>query len=186
MNISLCREFGVVFPPASDYVNAYYMWDYIRATTSNMQQNLGDPPDVAGWKAYYQAPQFYEIWINSDTLPKRNQFTDTMANNGYTRNGKTIKIDFLSFAKTLPNPGDPNALINDSITYLLRLPLSQNSKNQLKTDILLSGQAQDYYWTNAWTAYITNPNDTANTTIVRNKLRDLYQYLMKLAEYQLA
>ena len=186
MNVSVCREFGVVFPPASDYLNAYYMWEYIRNQSSNMQQNIGDPPDVAGWKSYYQAPQFYEIWINSDTLPKRNQFTDVMANTGYTRNGKNIKIDFIAFAKTLPNPGDPNQLINDSLTYLYRLPLSQTSKNQLKTDLLLSGQTQDYYWTDAWSAYIANPNDMTNATIVRTRLRDLYQYLMRLAEYQLA
>ncbi|MGI8581638.1 MAG: DUF1800 domain-containing protein [Chitinophagaceae bacterium] len=185
-NISLCREFGVVFPLSSDYINAYYMWDYIRTQSSNMQQNIGDPPDVAGWKPYYQAPQFYEIWVNSDTLPKRNQFTDTMANNGFTRNGKNIKIDFIAFAKKLPNPGDPNELINDSLIYLFRLPLTQASKNQLKTDILLSGQTQDHYWTDAWVAYIANPNDATNATIVKNRLRDFYQYLMKLAEYQLA
>ncbi len=185
-NISLCREFGVVFPASTDVVNAYYMWDYIRIQSSNMQQNLGDPPDVAGWKPYYQAPQFYEIWINSDTLPKRNQFTDIMANAGYTRNGKNIKIDFIAFAKSLPNAGDPNQLISDSITYLYRLPLSLASRNQLKTDILLTGQAQDYYWTDAWVAYNINPNDAMNATIVKNRLRDLFQYLMKLAEYQLA
>ena len=186
LNISLCREFSVVFPASSDYVNAYYMWDYIRAQSSNMQQNLGDPPNVAGWSPYYQAPQFYEIWINSDTLPKRNQFTDVMAINGYTRNGKNIKIDFVAFAKTLSNPGDPNILITDSVTYLFRLPLTQVSKNQLKTDILLSGQTQDHYWTDAWNFYMANPADTMNATIVKNRLRDLYQYLMKLAEYQLA
>ena len=186
MNVSLCREYSVVFPATSDYVNAYFMWDYIRSQSSNMQQNIGDPPDVAGWKPYYQAPQFYEIWINSDTLPKRNQFSDTMANSGFTRNGKNIKIDFIAFAKTMPNPGDPNELINDSINYLFRLPLSTTSKNQLKTDILLSGQTQDHYWTDAWLAYIANPNDVANATIVKNRLRDLYQYFMRLAEYQLA
>ena len=186
MNVGLCREFGVVFPTSSDYVNAYFMWDYIRTQSSNMQQNIGDPPDVAGWKSYYQAPQFYEIWINSDTLPKRNQFTDTLANNGFTRNGKNIKIDFIAFAKSLPNPGDPNELISDSLLYLFRLPLSQASRNQLKTDILLSGQTQDYYWTDAWVGYTSNPGNTANATIVKNRLRDLYQYLMKLAEYQLA
>ena len=185
-NVGLCREFNIVFPPATDYVNAYFMWDYIRSQSGNMQQNIGDPPDVAGWKSYYQAPQFYEIWINSDTLPKRNQFSDTMANNGYTRNGKNIKIDFIAFAKKLPNPGDPNELINDSLVYLYRLTLSQASKNQLKTDILLSGQTQDHYWTDAWVAYMSNPNDTVNATIVKNRLRDLYQYLMRLAEYQLA
>ena len=184
--ITLTREYKISFPIQSDYVNSYYMWDYIRANGTNMGQNIGDPPNVAGWAPYYQQPQFYEIWINSDTYPKRNQFTDAMANNGYTRNGKNIKIDFTAFARLLPNPGDPNALISDSITYLFRMPLLQASRDQLKTDILLSGQMQDYYWTNAWTAYIANPADMVNATIVKNRLRDLYQYLMKLAEYQLA
>ena len=184
--VTINREFGIVFPLQTDYINSYYMWDYVRASGSNIGQNLGDPPNVAGWAPYYQQPQFYEIWINSDTFPKRNQFTDGMANNGYTRNGKTLKIDFTLFAKSMPNPGDPNALISDSVMYLFRLPLSQASRNQLKTDILLSGQTQDYYWTNAWTAYIANPADVTNTTIVKTRLRDLYQYLMKLAEYQLA
>ena len=184
--ISLNREFGVVFPLQSDYLNTHYMWDYVRSVGSNIGQNIGDPPNVAGWAPYYQQPQYHEIWINSDTYPKRNQFTDSMAINGYTRNGKTIKIDFTMFAKSLPNPGDPNALINDSITYLFRLPLTLASRNQLKTDIILSGQTSDYYWTNAWTAYIANPADITNATIVKNRLRDLYQYLMKLAEYQLA
>lgn len=183
----LCREFSVTFPPvATDYTGAYNTWQLLNALSISFQQNLGDPPNVAGWPAYYQAPQFHEIWINSDTFPKRNQFTDQMLLAGYTRSGKNIKIDPTVFAKTLPNPGDPNALISDSITYLFRLPLTQASKDQLKRDIILSGQTSDFYWTNAWNAFIANPNDMTNATIVRTRLRDLYQYLMKLAEYQLA
>lgn len=185
MTVSLTREFGVVFPDPTDYVNVYYMWDYIRLISSNLQQNIGDPPNVAGWAPYYQEPQFYEIWINSDTYPKRSQFTDLMANNGYSRNGKNIKIDLIEFAKSLPNPADPNELMSDSISYLLRLPLSEESRNQLKTDILLTGLTSDHYWTDAWTNYLADPN-TTNTMIVKNRLRNLYQYLMKLAEYQLA
>jgi uncharacterized protein (DUF1800 family) len=186
MLVGMLREFKVVFPVATDFTTNYGMWNYLVAQASNMQQNIGDPPDVSGWKAYYQEPQFYEIWINSDTLPKRNQFTDTLIVNGYTFSGKKIQVDGPAFAKTLPNPMDPNDLITDSVKYLLGVELSTASKNQLKTDILLGGQSSDYYWTNAWVGYITNPNDMANTTTVRNRLRDLYKYLMNLAEYQLA
>lgn len=187
MLVSCCREFSVVFPDAAtDYAGAYNTWFIMNSLSFTMQQYIGDPPNVAGWPAYYQQPQFYEIWINSDTFPKRNQFTDQMLLTGYTRSGKNIRIDPTVFAKSLPNPGDPNALISDSIAYLFRLPLTQASRDQLKKDILLSGQSQDFYWTNAWTAYIANPNDVTNATIVRTRLRDLYQYLMKLAEYQLA
>ena len=186
LTVSLCREYGVPFPASSDIPGQYSMWDQLRSVASALQQNLADPPAVAGWPAYYQAPQFYEIWVNSDTFQKRNQFTDTMANTGYTRSGKNIKIDTLAYAKTLSNPGDPNALIDEFLLYQFRLSISATSKAQIKKDILLSGQAQDYYWTNAWTAYIANPNDTTNTNIVKTRLRDLLQYFMKLAEYQLA
>jgi len=187
MIVGLCREFSVVFPPvATDYAGAYNTWFLLNSLSFIFQQYIGDPPNVAGWPAYYQLPQFNELWINSDTYPKRNQFTDQMLLTGYTRSGKNIRIDPTIFAKSLPNPGDPNLLISDSITYLFRLPLTQASRDQLKRDIILSGQTSDFYWTNAWNAYIANPNDTNNATIVRTRLRDLYQYLMKLAEYQLA
>ena len=185
--VGLCREFSVVFPSVvTDYAGAYNTWQSLNSLSINFQQNIGDPPNVAGWAPYYQQPQFHEIWINSDTFPKRNQFTDQMLGNGYTRGGKNIKVDPTVFAKTLPNPGDPNALISDSIKYLFRLPITQASMDQLKKDIILGGQTNDAYWTNAWNAWIANPNDTVNATIVKNKLKDLYQYLMKLAEYQLA
>ncbi len=184
--VGLSREFSVVFPDViADYAGAYNTWQVLNSLAITFQQNIGDPPNVAGWVPYYQAPQFHEIWINSDTFPKRNQFTDQMLLTGYTRGGKTIKIDPTVFAKTLPAPGDPNKLISDSIIYLFRLPLTQASMDQLKRDIILGGQTNDLYWTNAWNAWIANPNDTVNASIVKTKLRDFYQYLMKLAEYQL-
>lgn len=184
--VGACREFGVVFPDSSDVTNAYNMWNYVRNRATTMQQHLADPPSVSGWPAYYQAPQFYEIWVNADTLPKRNQFTDTLIGNGYTQNGKKLAIDAVEFTKTLPNPGDPNALINDALDILYRVPLSDASKQLIKQQILLSNQAQDFYWTNAWNAYLANPTDPANYNIVNTRLKDLYKYFMNLAEYQLA
>jgi hypothetical protein len=184
--ISICREWNIVFPNVNpDYADAYGMWNYILAIASNAQQNIGDPPNVAGWPAYYQTPQFYELWVNTDTLPKRNQFSDVMIGNGYSRNGKKIVIDAVEFTKTLPNPGDPNAIINDVLDSIFQLSLSQTAKDQLKKDYLLTGQDQDYYWTNAWNAYIANPT-TANLTIVNSRLRGLYKYFMNLSEYQLS
>jgi uncharacterized protein (DUF1800 family) len=186
MVVGMCRELNVQFQPATDYAINYGFWNYLVSSAANMQQNIGDPPDVSGWKAYYQEPQFYEVWINSDTLPKRNQFTDQMVVNGYTFSGKKMVIDGAEFVKSQPNPSDPNALINDLWNIMSRLPLSTASKNQLKTDILLSGQTNDAYWTTAWTTYITTPSDMSNTTTVRNRIRDLIKYVMNLSEYQLA
>jgi uncharacterized protein (DUF1800 family) len=183
--IGFCRESEIVFQPDTDYFTNYGFYNYMVSWLSNMQQNIGDPPDVSGWKAYYQEPQFNEIWINSDTLPKRNQFTDTMLVSGYTFNSKKIQLDPLTYAKTFSNPGDPNAFITELTERLLGLDISNASKAQLKKDILLNGQSLDIYWTQAWDLYIATPTNTANTTSVRNKIRDLVKYLMNLAEYQL-
>ncbi len=184
--VGLCREFDVVFPDATDHAAQYVHWNYVRNWGALMQQNIGDPPDVSGWKPYYQIPGFYGIWINSDTYPKRNQFSDTMAVSGYTASSKKIIIDHLAYAKTFSNPGDPNVLISDIADHMLQLPLSAAIRNQLKKDILLSGQDQDYYWTNAWNAHIANLADQTALRIVQKRLQDLIKYLMNLPEYQLA
>jgi hypothetical protein len=186
MTVGVCREFSIVFPPASDVVNSYFMWEYVRNQASLMQQNVGDPPTVAGWAAYYQVPQFHEIWINSDTLPKRNRYTDQLITTGYSRNGKRIQIDPVAFAKRFSNPADPNILLSDIVDNLYRVPLSATAMQTIKKQILLSNQEQDYYWSNAWNAHIATPADQALFQIVNTRLQTLIKYLMNLAEYQLS
>ncbi|MEJ7768265.1 MAG: DUF1800 domain-containing protein [Chitinophagaceae bacterium] len=186
--VSMCREFEMVFPDAAtSYSDAYGMWEYVRASASTMNQNIGDPPNVAGWPAYYQEPQFHELWINSDTLPKRNRFTDLFIGTGYTRNGKVIKIDPVAFAAKMPNPGNPNQLIEDSLNILYQVPLSAESKAFIKKQILLTGQENDQYWADAWISYLANPSITGMPYMtVLTRLRSLYKYFMSLAEYQLS
>jgi hypothetical protein len=129
---------------------------------------------------------FYEIWINSDTYPKRNQYSDQLVYSGYTSNSKKIIIDCIAFAKALTNPSDPNVLINETLQILYRMRLSQNAKDQIKKDILLSGQTNDYYWTTAWTTYIATPTNTMAFNTVNDRLKALLKYLMNLAEYHLS
>ncbi|HEY0771181.1 MAG TPA: DUF1800 domain-containing protein [Sphingobacteriaceae bacterium] len=183
--VGLCRQFGVLFPDDADGVNQYLMWEYIRGQASNLQQNLGDPPNVAGWPAYYQEPQFHELWINSDTLPKRSQFSDRMIGTGYTRNGKKIVIDPIAFINNLSKPEDPNILIMDVLGLLYGNPVSQQLKDFLKS-ILLSGQSTDFYWTDAWQNYKNAPGNTMTKSIVTTRLQAFFKYLMNLAEYQLS
>jgi len=185
--VGLCREFNVVFPDAkTDYVNAYNLWNFVYTIPKDMNQELGNPPNVAGWPAYYQEPQYHELWINSDTLPKRNKFSDNMIANGYTKSGKKIVIDPIAFALTLSDPGDPNTLINDSLNLLYLIDVSQNTKDYLKTQVLLSGQSTDAYWTKAWDNYISDTTNTSYKNTILTRLKALYKYIMDLSEYQLS
>ena len=150
-----------------------------------MQQELGAIPEVAGWYAYYQSPAFHELWVNSSTYTRRTVFTDRMIADGIMNNNQVIVIDPIAFAEQFANPGNPNLLINDSLEILLRYPLSESAKEFIKRSLLLSGQLQDYYWTNAWDAYRANPNDMITKAIVSARLKTLYKYIMNLPEYHL-
>ena len=187
--VGLCREYNIQFPGNDNYVDQYAFWLNIQQSAAYMQQNIGDPPNVAGWQAYYQEPQFDKIWINSDTLPKRNQFTDRMINNGFTRKeNKKIVIDVIAFAEQFSDPSNPDQLINDSVQLLYMIGLPDKEKQYLKEGILLSGlqgTMSDHYWTDAWNKLKEKPDDVSNKKDVTNKLKKLYKYLMNLSHYQL-
>ncbi len=183
--IGSIREMNTIFPSLTDWDTNYGLWNTFYNWMVNMGQNLHDPPNVSGMPAYYQEPVFHEIWINSDSLPKRNQYTDTMISTGYSRNGNRVQFNCVEFAKTLTNPGNPNDLIDEALTIFFRNDLSVQTKAAIKTQILLSGQLYDYYWTNAWTAYEASPT-TPNFNTVNTRLKSLIQYFFNLSEYQLA
>lgn len=187
--IGLCREFGVSFPQTANYVDQYGLWQAVQNRTADMQQDIGDPPNVAGWPAYYQAPMFDRIWVNSDTLPKRNVFSDGMINGNINRNGNKLLIDVMAYTQNLPNPADPVALIDDAVQRLYMIELPDKDKQYIKSSILLSGlqdTMSDHYWTQAWTNLTARPDDAANRNNVQKKLKSLYKYLMNLPQYQLA
>ena len=183
--VGLCRDFDIAFPDATNLPGQYAAWDRVRSTSSLMSQDAGDPPSVAGWQAYYQQPLYHEIWINSDSLPRRNQFSDRMASNGYTSNGATLKFDPVLFTTTLTNPADPVLLIDEVLSLLYSIDVSQAVKDYLLT-ILLSGQTAHYYWTNAWDDYMGDPTDAGFLMIVQTRLQSFYRYIMDLSEYQLS
>ncbi len=186
--VGLCREFGVTFPETTNYADVYTLWLTIQNQAAAMQQNIGDPPDVAGWPAYYQEPLFDRIWVNSDTLPKRNVFSDGMVNGSIGRNNLKLSIDLIGFTKSLPNPAQPLALIEDAVRRLYMMELPDKDKQYIKASILLSGMQDtmaDHYWTQAWENLSHKPDDTANKNSVIRKLKSLYKYLMNLPQYQL-
>jgi uncharacterized protein (DUF1800 family) len=184
--VGFLRQYEIAFPNAvTDYADTYYMYNNMVNQLISMGQSPVDPPNVAGWPAYYQAPDYNELWINADTMPKRNKFTDLMVETGYTKNGKKIIIDTIQFAKTVcTNPSDPNLLIDSLFAFLVSTDVDASLKTNLKIQLLLTGQMSDYYWTDAWNLYISTPT-VINFNIVNTRLKALLKYIMNLPDYQL-
>ena len=184
--VSFLRQYEIAFPDALvNYVDAYALYNNMVSQLNSMGQNPVDPPNVAGWPAYYQAPDYNELWINADTLPKRNKFTDLMIETGYTKTSNKIIVNTIQFAKTVcANPADPNLLIDNLFSFLVSTDIDASLKTTLKVQLLLTGQTSDYYWTDAWNLYISSPT-TINYNIVHNRLKGLLKYIMNLPDYQL-
>ncbi len=199
-NVGMIRQFEYPLPDASKLEAQYYMWNLIRSNVLNSGQDINDPPNVAGWPAYYQTPSFHEIWVDTSTYPARKTAYENTSKNTYALTNKdkvydgvnspsygfTTKMNFVEFVKKFENPSDPNALINEAAELLLGAPLSQAVKDQLKTNYLLLGQSSDYYWTDAYDVYLANPNtNDPESRRVPTMLQDLFIYLMSSAEYHL-
>ncbi|MFM2206997.1 MAG: hypothetical protein RL213_972 [Bacteroidota bacterium] len=183
--VGLCRDFEVSFPSGTDPLEQYTLWQRIHTQAGTMGQIIGDPPDVAGWPAYYSAPQYHELWINASTLPARSVFVDRMLSTGYSSGAFTILFDTVAYTATMDQPGDPDLLVQEVLDRHYCFDVSQTLKDYLK-NILLSGQTQNYYWTNAWDDYTNNPSDPTFRMIVETRLNGMYSYVMKLAEYHLS
>jgi uncharacterized protein (DUF1800 family) len=166
------------------YVNYSVTGVYMRFGEST-QQYILDPPSVSGWPAYYQAPLFQKLWINSDTYQKRNQSLLVLLYNEVRREGYRVIIDIIKYAAQFSEPSNPVKLIDDLSQTLLPVAISQAMKSKIKTDILLSGQSNDFYWTELWESYFTNPDDLNIKNMLEERLRQLVLYLMSLPEYQL-
>jgi uncharacterized protein (DUF1800 family) len=163
------REFSVNIPAYTDWQNGYPFFNNVFGKASEMQQTLFQPPDVSGWPSYHQEPMYYELWVNSNSLPKRANYTDALIGNNM--------LDVRGFANYSSAPADPNQLITDITALILRYPLSTNSKNYVKNRFLLNNTNDDTVWTNAW-----NSN---NNAYIMASLNDMFKFIMNLPEYHL-
>jgi hypothetical protein len=191
LTIGAVRQMSVAFPPESDTEMLYSSWSTLVHNAEEMQQFIGNPPNVAGWPAYWQTPQFYEMWINAMTLPKRNQFTSRVINEfgyGVNVNGTVfhLKIDIIAWVQSLPAAvaADCNQLIAEMVKLLLAIPLTANQMAFLN-DTLLPG-LPDFEWTVEWQDFLSAPNDATKRNAVESKLRALARQIMGLAEYHLS
>ncbi|WP_235296437.1 DUF1800 domain-containing protein [Portibacter marinus] len=149
----------------------------------NVGMQLGDPPNVAGWQAYYQQPNYDKGWITTNTITSRGIHTDSLVYWGFWSPAEQIPADLIKFIEGLDHPEDPNLLIDEITELLFGVDINDRAKARLKS-ILLSGQAQDYYWTEAWNTYQGNPTETTRM-LVENRLKWMMQRVLQYAEYHL-
>ena len=176
------KQFSVAFPGQTNQVYALQLG--LSRVTEPLQMIYFFPPDVAGWKPFYQEPSYFQLWINSATWLSRRTFTDAIAGVGFELFDGRFGIDILDYITQLSNPLNVNALLRDLSDAILPFPLTDNQLDYLK-EILIPG-LPDFEWTVEYNLYLDNPDDAEIRRSVEVKLQSMLKALLALPEFQLS
>ena len=180
--MAMINQFEVQIP--TDLELQYRVWLTLYEFPTILQMQYYSPPSVAGWKAYYQEPSFYQIWTNSVTLPFRAQLAGLMLTTGINIPGDNPIIDVLAFLDTVDDPYDVNNMLDEFIKIIFSKDISQNQKDYLKA-ILIPG-LPDFEWNVEYTEYASDPGNETLANSIRNKLTNLFFAMLTMPEYHLS
>ena len=182
MYVSMIREFNVALA-ASPVDVMYQHWKNIYDKARVEGQNIGDPPNVAGWTAYYEAPSYYELWMSSSSIQTKAINLKAFSNAGVKVSGINIVIDSVAFNKQFADAGDPDAVVRNFIQYLLPVDdLPAEQKAAMKS-FLVPPNESNAYWSNEWNRYLATP--ATYYTEVKGILDQLMRPIVAMAEYYL-
>ncbi|MEQ8471206.1 MAG: DUF1800 family protein [Marinoscillum sp.] len=183
--IGLWRTLGISGVSQGDILAEYEQHRGMLWQMANLGLEVGDPPSVSGWPAYYQAPSFDKYWITTDTITNRAIMSDSMCDWGFwVDDDKQFAADLIAFLQTLDQPEEANEMLRESGKLMLGIPLEQEEIDGLK-EILLSGQQSDSYWYIAWNQLMADPENDEYRLIVRNRLVPTFKHLLQLGQSHL-
>ena len=169
--------------PSTSLANTYQAYFNLYGVSTGLQMAYYDVPSVAGWKAWYQEPQFTQTWLNSVTMPKRKQLTDAFAIPNFNYGNIRYDIAGIEMVDGMPNPLDIYAVIGEFVTLMFAKPLDDNQIKAIR-DIVLPG-LPDYEWPFEYNDYLNNKNDKATRDAIDLKIRAMLLYMMRMPEYQM-
>ncbi|HNR85138.1 MAG TPA: DUF1800 family protein, partial [Taishania sp.] len=174
---------GSLSTPSYDLATTSDMYLYIYGLGDNLGQPYGQPPSVSGWSAYYQAPNFTKLWVNSTHIKTRMSLAYLFTiGSGIVINGNTFKVNALDFLNSLSNPSSANAVIDDMILVFLPKPLTATQRLILKS--VLTGGQPDFEWTVQYNDYNSDPGNTTYSLPIKQKIETTLMRLFILPECQ--
>ena len=116
--------------------------------TSVQGQNVGAPPNVGGWPAYYQSPSFSKLWLNSTYLKLRFDYAAYLTiYGGFDADGNKYKVDALKLVDSLSFSNDAPSVIDDMCDLYFSKDVGATNKTTLKS--ILTNGLPDFEWINS-------------------------------------
>ena len=186
--------FGITIPSPYTENNKHYSTFYYSGVYQRMlglaNLNLFYPPDVAGYSAYHQEPEFSRIWFSSTSIIARYKLPQMLLTGKRVIGGSAssnnssigIKLDIVPWVKnsgiTL-DPSNPYQLVKDLLDYMLPVDVDDERFNYFYDQVFLNGlPASD--WTYEWQNYLS----TNDQTEVKIPLEKLINAIMFSPEFQ--
>ncbi len=180
--VTVFTQFEIQFP--ENILDAYQIWSRLASLFEGFGMNYYEPPNVAGWKAYYQEPLFYRTWITAATLPLRQAYTNVIVSGQAEFMDRRITMDPLYLISKFENPENPNSLISELASYIFPIPITDTQKDFLK-EVLIPG-LPDFEWTVEYNLYLNDPQNEEIRRSVDAKLRTLLATMLTMPEYYLS
>jgi uncharacterized protein (DUF1800 family) len=184
-SLGLLRQLEFEAPDSNDIQELYGFWNAVRNQIKKQDMDLGNPPDVAGWPAWYLAPLYSEIWINTATIPNRSNYAKMVVKWGIRplKDYDKLYFDPFKLAYLAEDPSDIDDLLGTFTQVLFPKTATAEQIDELK-EILIPG-LPDFEWTAEWNTYIANPDDENQKKAVGNSLKNVMERICLMAVYQL-
>ncbi|MFT5165817.1 MAG: hypothetical protein ACI8P3_001047 [Saprospiraceae bacterium] len=170
--------------PPTDFLVEYKLWVAWYWEYLQLEMGVFKVPSVAGWRAYYQAPQYYRDWINSASLALRKRMLANIKWLTQYVSPETQGYNFLAFISTFESPSSPVSLIDEACQLIYARPMTEEQKAYFK-ESLIPG-LPDFEWTVEYQNYLDDPTNDDTRIAVENKLHSMFTTMMNVPEFQLS
>ena len=153
--------------------------------SSVIGMNYFRPPRVGGWTAYYQAPSFTRLWMNSSYVKLRFDVAGYLLTDNFkskVNSTSVFTLNVIKYVQSLSNPLSPQQIVDDTALVFCPKGLTDQVKTTLQL-ILTDGQP-DFEWTLQYEEYIKDSSDVMKKNAIIGRLRQFLAYLFKLPEFQ--
>ena len=169
--------------PQGDLVDIYPTYLNVFYIGANLGQNYFGPPNVGGWPAYYQAPSYSKLWLNSTFIKQRFDIALWFSiYGGITVNGKSYKVNALNLVNQLSNPNNAPEVIDDLCDLYFSKSVSSLDKSNLKN--ILTNNLPDFEWFDQYEEYIADPDNPAKSDPIRQRVELVLASMFRMVQFQ--
>lgn len=178
------QYFQVALPQPHQPEKFYELYKVLLWRMQEQGLDLYEPPDVAGYPAYHQAPDYQRNWISASSLAHRYKIIEHLIRGVRSFDKQHVmQLDVMAYVNNSSNikdGGDAEEIVRTLLEDLYPRAVSEERFAYFLHDVLLDSLSLKA-WRMEWEQYKTSGKDAA----IRRQLETLITKIIQSPEYQL-